>query len=268
MATAEVVVEEVAGNLEEAAVAVRKLDAKSLGFGFGGLCVGIGIGILIGYRISKEKLRAEIYAQAEEEVDQIRQMYQESVRIVPEPKPKPEKIVEQQGYSELNVTPEKLERPLPPPVPAYEPPPAPSIIEHTPEPPNFRTVRTEEAEKDKNEGWSYPYELSTRRANVPFIIHQDEYFGNETEYGQTTYTYYAGDDILTDTDETVLHNRENLIGPDALRRFGHGSDDYNVVYVRNPHLELEIEICRLPGSYEVDVQGLEHESATDNTEPD
>jgi hypothetical protein len=69
--------------------------------------------------------------------------------------------------------------------------------------------------------------------------------------------YYAGDDILADTDGMVLQNRENLIGQRALEKFGHGADDRNFVFVRNPELELEMEIIRVPGRYEVEVQGLD-----------
>jgi hypothetical protein len=81
---------------------------------------------------------------------------------------------------------------------------------------------------------------------------------------QTSYLYYAGDDVLVDTDNTVLHNRENLIGTRALNKFGHGSDDRNYVFVRNPEIELEIEIIRLPGRYDVEVQGLDDSDETDD----
>jgi hypothetical protein len=95
---------------------------------------------------------------------------------------------------------------------------------------------------------------------VPHIIHQDEFFSNEeTPFQQTTYVYYAGDDKLTDTDNTVLNNRESFVGPDALINFGHGTDDANIVYVRNPGLELEIEVVRHNGTYEEEVLGLERE---------
>jgi len=143
---------------------------------------------------------------------------------------------------------ETEERPLPPPVPVS--PARETDFIH----------RTEVAEKDKYDGWNYPYELSQRNWKAPHIIHQDEFFSNEeTPFGQTTYVYYAGDDKLTDTDNTVLNNRESFVGPDALINFGHGTDDANIVYVRNPALELEIEIVRHNGTYEEEVLGLERE---------
>lgn len=255
------VVEEVAVNLEEAAVAVRRIDAKAVGFLLLGVGIGCGIGFFIGYRYNREKLRAEAFKQSEEEVEKIREIYREG-RLVETSKPPVEDIVVERGYSvpgDIELTPEMQPRPLPPPVPLHEAPPR---VEEEVEIVPPRVVRTEAAEKEKNEGWSYPYELSRRRPNVPFIIHQDEFFGDESNYPHVTYTYYAGDNVLADEDESVLHNRENLIGPEEhLERFGHGTDDFNVLYVRNTHLEMEIEIVRDSGSYEQEVQGLEDETA-------
>ena len=247
MATGELtadVVEEVATNLEEAAVAVRRFDTKSIGFLIGGLCIGVGVGFFIGYRYNREKLRAEAFRQSEEEVEQIRELYRES-RVVETSKPELEEIVEARGYSDTEH-PVEVVRPLPPPVPVREALP--------------KVVRTEEV-SDKDSGWSYPYELSQRSPNTPYIIHQDEFFGDESGYPHVTYTYYVGDDILADEDETVLNNRVTLIGPaEHLTRFGHGADDPNALYIRNSHLEIEIEIVRDPGTYRQEVQGLEDET--------
>lgn len=259
MATGELtaeVIEEVADNLEEAAVAVRKIDAKAVGFLLIGVGVGIGVGFFIGYRYNREKLRAEAFRQSEEEVEKIRELYREA-RVIEVKKPSAEKIVEERGYS----TEEVEERPLPAPVPIHEP--MDDLIRR-----NVGTARTEEAEKDKHDGWSYPYELSQRSPNEPYIIHQDEFATNETEYAQVTYTYYAGDDVLTDEDDTVINNRATLIGRDVLLRFGHGTDDFNILYVRNSHLELEFEICRVPKSYEQEVQGLEDETSRNEDNSD
>lgn len=244
MAAGELVVEEVAENLEEAAAAVRMLDTKALGFLVGGLAVGVGVGFYFGYRYNREKIRAEAFRDSEDEVQRIREYYERTQ------KPELEAIVEERGYD----TPEPVERPLPAPVPVQEPHPV-MLPEEV-----VKEV-TKEPEKDKDAGWSYPAELARRTPNNPYIIHQDEFFENETEFSQTTLTYYEGDDVLADTDDTVIHNRLTLIG-DPLSRFGHGTDDYNVLYVRNPHLEMEYEICRVQKSFEVEVEGLDDASET------
>lgn len=242
----------VASNMEDAAQAVRSFNPKTIAFVLGGVAIGVGVGFFVGQRWRREKIKAEVFAESELELTKIREYYA-STR--PE-KPALEDVVEELGY---NAPPVEEERPLPPPVPV-----SPSRTMKV-ERPSQRTGRTEVAEKDKFEGWSYPFELSQRNWKKPHIIHQDEFATGETEYAQTTYTYYAGDNVLVDTDNTVLHNRENLIGTEALRRFGHGSDDLNIVYVRNTELELEIEIVRDLGRYEVEVQGLEED---DEDSPD
>lgn len=232
--------EEVAANLEEAAEVTRRLDTRSVGFFLGGVCVGVAVGFYFGYRFNKEKLRAEAFAASEKEVEQIREVYQQKT-LVAEPKPSVEDVIEEKGYQTAE---EVHERPLPAPVPVREPRAVP--------------VRTEEGEKDKHDNWNYPAEMAQRTSTAPYIIHQDEFATNETEYGQSTLTYYSGDKILADEDDTVVNNVDDLVGEDNLKRFGHGTDDMNILFIRNPVIEVEYEICRSPGSYEQEVMGLEH----------
>jgi len=248
MAAGELVVEEVAENLEEAAAAVRMLDTKALGFLVGGLAVGVGVGFYFGYRYNREKIRAEAFRDSEDEVQRIREYYERTQ------KPELDAIIEEKGYD----TPEPVQRPLPAPVPVIEPVARQMPIEEV----EVQRVEQEKAEKDKDVGWSYPAELARRTPNKPYIIHQDEFFENETEFSQVTLTYYEGDGVLADTDDSVLHNQISLIGDGTLSRFGHGADDYNVLYVRNPHLEMEYEICRVQKSFEVEVEGLDDASET------
>lgn len=245
-ATAELITEEVAENLEEVAVAVRRLDTKAVGFMLVGLGVGAAIGFYFGYRYNREKLKMEAYEDMEAELQTIREYYGRTN------KPELENIVEERGY----VTPEPPEtpvRPLPAPVPVAEPEPfSPPTQPITP----LEEVGAEKKTKDKDVGWSYPVELQRRTPNTPYIIHQDEYMANESEFSQVTLTYYEGDDVLADTDDSIITNRLQIIG-DHLGRFGHGSDDWDVLYIRNPHLEMEYEVCRVQKSFEVEVEGLD-----------
>lgn len=102
--------------------------------------------------------------------------------------------------------------------------------------------------------WDYEAELSTRFADIPYVIHKDEFYADEMGYGQTTLTYYEGDDILVDEKEIPIHNHSGVVG-EALM-FGHGSGDKNVVYIRNERLGGDYEILRDTSSYEVEVLGL------------
>lgn len=258
MAT-EVVVEEIADNLEEASRIVRHINPKALGYVAGGVCIGIGIGFLLGQRWRKEQSRAEAFRESEKELEEIREHFLErhTEKVDPTEKPDLEAEVQRRGYGKPEIT--EPERPLPPPVPGLYPPST------TPGVP-----RTEAAEKDKYDNWNYPFELSQRNWRAPHIIHQDEFASNENDNPQTTYTYYEGDNILTDTDDSVFENPENQVGPKALSHFGHGSDDFNIVYVRNPQLGLDIEVIRHAGTYAEEVEGLEreHESEPEETSPD
>lgn len=249
MAT-EVVVEEVANNLEEASRLVRALNPQALGYLAGGVCIGVGVGFLLGQRWRKEQSRREAFVESEKEIEEIREHF--LGHRAEQKKPDLDEVVQEKGYSTLEVEPE--ERPLPPPVPVYPPSSTPGV------------PRTEAASKDKYDGWNYPFELSQRNWRAPHIIHQDEFASNETDNPQTTYTYYEGDNTLTDTDDSILEDPESHVGPKALTHFGHGTDDFNIVYVRNPQSGLDIEVIRHSGTYAEEVEGLEREHESEPEE--
>lgn len=109
---------------------------------------------------------------------------------------------------------------------------------------------------DGTDEWNLQEELTKRTSSEPYVIHKDEYFANETEFAQHTLTYYEGDDILVDENDAPVYNHSTLTGP---LLFGHGSDDPNVVYIRNEHRRTEWEIIRDRGLYSVEVEGLQIE---------
>jgi hypothetical protein len=106
--------------------------------------------------------------------------------------------------------------------------------------------------EEEDTDWDYEEELASRRPDVPYIIHRDEYFGEEMDCVQTTITYYAGDNILCDERDTPIYNPEKIVGTLV---FGHGSNDPNVVYVRNETLQAEYEVLLDQGHYMVEVLG-------------
>lgn len=256
MAT-EQVVEQVAEGLEEAAEVTRKLNVDFVGGFSAGLAVGFGIGLFFGYRWNKEKLRAEAYKQADERADEEIEQIRESLKVryetakaaVP-PKPSAEQVVEERGYS--TPPPQGVlapERPTKPPIPVqpeqtvpYDPPERHNLFAGT--------------DKHQDDGWDYATERARRSGKTPYILHQDEFNANETGYHQVTYTFYAGDFILVDENNDVVTKPDLIVGQENLRKWGHGSDDFNTVFIRNPKIEMEFEICRSPKSYAEDVLGL------------
>jgi hypothetical protein len=240
----DVVVDEVADNLEEIAQATRRINTTTVGYVLGGVAVGLVVGFAVGYRFNKEKIKAEAFRQSEAEVEKIRELYQQKT-VAATPKPPVEEIIEERGYKGPEIA---YDRPLKPPVPGVvEPvvvvPPPVVIVEET-------EVRIPV--------WNYDEELEKRVHGQPYIIHQDELADKQDEYNRVIYTYYAGDDVLVDEENGhPLPHADIVVGVENLK-FGYGSDDENVVFVRNDRLELDMEICRTPDSYEEKILGLEN----------
>lgn len=115
------------------------------------------------------------------------------------------------------------------------------------------------AEEDDDD-WDYDEEVANRTTDEPYVLHKDEFYAEEMHdqgYSQETLTYYAGDDIMTDQDDHPVYNYSSVVG---LMKFGHGSGDPNVVYVRNDKLKSEYEVVYDQGMYSREVLGLEIEN--------
>lgn len=108
--------------------------------------------------------------------------------------------------------------------------------------------------------WDYDVEVPKREEYAPYVLHRDEFYGEEKDFTQTTLTYYAGDKIMTDQDDTPVYNFENVVGE---LKFGHGSGDPNVFYIRNEQRREEYEVIFDPGHYSVEILGLEIEEGVE-----
>lgn len=110
---------------------------------------------------------------------------------------------------------------------------------------------------ESGEGWDLEAEMDQRRADLPYIIHSDEFISSDFDFPQQSLTYYEGDGILADENGQVVHNPGHFLGE---LRWGHGTTDPNAVYIRNERRKVEYEVMRHTGSYEHEVLGLEDES--------
>ena len=79
----------------------------------------------------------------------------------------------------------------------------------------------------------------------PYVIPPEE-FGEEDEY-ETVSLFYHADGVLTDTENNVIENVEDIVGEDSLNHFGEYEDDS--VFVRNDNLRKEYEILLDPQNY-------------------
>jgi hypothetical protein len=100
-------------------------------------------------------------------------------------------------------------------------------------------------------------ETAARAEKHAYVIHLDER-GQEDGYDEITLTYYQGDDVLCDAEDKVVDDQERVVGVENLDKFGHGSNDVNVVYVRNDAMQLDIEIVKSDKTYAEEVHGLAH----------
>lgn len=114
-----------------------------------------------------------------------------------------------------------------------------------------------------DEDWDYEAELSTRTATNPYVIHIDEFVEDSMDFHQKTVTYYAGDDIMADETDTPLYGYYNLMGE---LKFGHGSKDPNVVYIRSEAFQTEWEVLLHQGSYAIEVEGMHIEQQYETKE--
>lgn len=104
----------------------------------------------------------------------------------------------------------------------------------------------------------YQAELAKRSPDEPYVISHSEYMENENGFTQQDLTYYNGDDILTDDQDTPITDIEFVVGSESLTRFGQGSGDRNVVYVCNEKTESIYEITMSSGEFGKEVAGFQH----------
>ncbi len=114
----------------------------------------------------------------------------------------------------------------------------------------FKDVVNTEQEEDVD------LDVENRDPTIPYVVTEDEFGENTYNHDQTAFTYYEGDDILTDQRDQVVSDVEETVGEDNLTKFGLGNRNSNLVYVRNERLGLDFEINRIEGSYSEISQGF------------
>lgn len=107
------------------------------------------------------------------------------------------------------------------------------------------------------EDYDFEAEANNRDYSRPYIISQEEFMENEPEHDQNTVTYYEGDDVLVDERDDVIEDTDGTVGDDNLTRFGHGSKDNNIVYIRNEIRDVDFEVVRSRGKYAKEVLGFD-----------
>lgn len=258
------VAEEVADQAQHVADAVRSLTKVKVQFAALGAICGAAASAAATYYITVRKLETKYTEIAEESIDEMRQHYQSKV-LAAEEKPKLEEIVRERGYGEPT---NPVEPGMAPPM-AVQPPRA--LVDEEdedeedgdemvdiPPPPTAQEVRNVFENSIDLPDWDHRKELSRRTPDAPYVIHVDE--KEDMSYDWVTLTYYDGDDVLcNERDEIVDPDKRNMVvGEQNLLRFGHGSNDPHIVFVRNDSLEIQYEIVKSPNHYAEEVHGFQH----------
>lgn len=114
--------------------------------------------------------------------------------------------------------------------------------------------------------FDYEAEIATRDPNLPYVISFEEFMEGREGFEQGDLTYFTkGDDVvLVDSREEPIDDVERIVGTLNLTKFGYGSNDINVVYIRNENNEMDFTVQKSDGSYEEEVLGLDLKHSDDD----
>lgn len=109
-----------------------------------------------------------------------------------------------------------------------------------------------------NSTWDADKEEAERDTTKPYVISHDEFFENEPDHIQAQLVWFAEDGVLADSEDKPVD--EAIVGEENLEKFGHGSRDPNLVYIRNEAMDIDFEISYAEGKYSEQVMGfIQHE---------
>ena len=107
----------------------------------------------------------------------------------------------------------------------------------------------------------YDPEIEQRDPSVPYVLTEEEFMEGELDHSQVSLTYYEEDDVLLGADEIPIEEIDATLGRHNLDRFGYGSNDNNLLYIRNERIQVDYEVIRTGASYAQMMMGsseLEH----------
>lgn len=99
-------------------------------------------------------------------------------------------------------------------------------------------------------------EYGVEEVGDPYIVSMDSYEYEYEDFAKEDLVYFEKDQVLVDDKDEIISNVEEIIGSEALTSFGEGSDDEDVVYVRNLRLSIDYRVVREHTSYKENVLGL------------
>lgn len=237
---------------------VEAVHRNPFGFALGGFVVGAAVGGGAAFFFVRRHLETKYNQIAEAEIDSMREHYhnktlalegtirKENVEVV-------ETLAMKKGYMQDQDDSEDVAAGSPM---VVKPP--------TPEPdraPRVRNIFADREVEPVEFEWNGVEENKKRSPDIPYVIHYDE-IAEMDDYQSVTLTYYDGDGVLCNDRDEIFDpaDLDRVIGEKNLERFGHGSNDPLVVYIRNDDLELIYEIVKTDQSYAEAVHGFTREN--------
>lgn len=87
-----------------------------------------------------------------------------------------------------------------------------------------------------------------RNGDTPYIISLAE-FMDDDNFDKTTVVFYEGDGVLTDENDGVVPEVNDIVGLENLTAYGQGGNDTHTLYIRNEIIKTDFEVCREEGTY-------------------
>ena len=211
--------------------------------------IGLSVGFAIGYRLASKRAELRFEVLLEAELAKAKEVYDRKYKVDDFATPG-DALATLHGAEAAMQT--------------YKPPtttvPEESVATpetNDPRPPVETVVRNIFTDNE----WNLEQEVSKRKSSphLPYVISQEEYMEGVPGYEQITLAYYEdGEGILVDPQDVPIPDSDKIVGDDNLLRFGHGSGDSRVVYVRNDDISVDFEIIKSQGSFESEVLGFKH----------
>lgn len=101
-------------------------------------------------------------------------------------------------------------------------------------------------------------EEALKSQGKPYVITEESFGENESDYTEMQLTWYAKDEILCDDEDNPIDDVDSWVGEINMTKFGQGSNDKHIVFIQNDQRDLVIEVARSKGAYSEEVAGLRH----------
>lgn len=99
-------------------------------------------------------------------------------------------------------------------------------------------------------------DITDDESNEPYVISKDSYENEYLEFHKNSLVYFDKDNTLCDDHDEIIDDVDFFIGEESLMMFGEGSDDEDIVFVRNLRIQSDFEVVREHQSYKENVLGI------------